>query len=131
MANLIFHSLAARYAAVLQEAVRITGKTVKRLYIVGGGNKNTVLNRLTAKTTRLEILTGSSESATVGNLAIQLAALDGNYNARTGVTAQAVSEWASVLTAPFSSTPGIGVREHSLNGRKEEEIKRPIRKALV
>jgi rhamnulokinase len=131
MANLIFHSLAARYAAVLQEAVRITGKTVKRLYIVGGGNKNTVLNRLTAKTTGLEILTGSSESATVGNLAIQLAALDGNYNARTGVTAQAVSEWASVLTAPFSSTPGIGVREHSLNGRKEEEIKRPIRKALV
>ena len=41
MTNLIFHSLAARYAAVLQDATSITGKTLKRLYIVGGGSKNT------------------------------------------------------------------------------------------
>ena len=42
MANLILHSLAARYAAVLQDATSITGRTLKRLYIVGGGSKNTV-----------------------------------------------------------------------------------------
>ena len=40
MANLIFHSLADRYAAVLQNATSITGKALKRLYIVGGGSRN-------------------------------------------------------------------------------------------
>ena len=99
MTNLILHSLAARYAAVLQDAARITGKTLKRLYIVGGGSKNTVLNRLTAKATGLQVLTGSTESATVGNFAIQLAALEGNYTNGTGVTADAVAEWAGVLSA--------------------------------
>ena len=53
MASLIFHSLAARYAAVLENATSISGKTFKRLYIVGGGSKNNVLNRLTAKATGL------------------------------------------------------------------------------
>ena len=54
MANLIFHSLAARYAAVLEDATNITGKTLKRLYIVGGGSQNTLLNQLTAKATDLK-----------------------------------------------------------------------------
>src|SRR6266481_1188884 len=85
MANLIFHSLAARYAAVLQHATGITGKTLKRLYVVGGGSKNVLLNRLTAKATGLEVLTGSTESATVGNFAIQLASLEGNYTNGIGV----------------------------------------------
>ena len=76
MAHLIFHSLAARYAAVLQDAASITGKTLKRIYIVGGGSKNALLNRLTAKATGLEVLTGPTESATVGNFAIQLASLE-------------------------------------------------------
>jgi rhamnulokinase len=131
IANLIFHSLAARYAAVLENAVRITGKTLKRLYIVGGGSKNKVLNRLTAKATGLEVLTGSTESATVGNLAIQLAALEGNYSARIGVTAQAVSEWARVLTAASGDVTEIDVRENSIPGRKEEKVQRPTGKALV
>ncbi|HEY7616360.1 MAG TPA: FGGY family carbohydrate kinase, partial [Terriglobales bacterium] len=44
MANLIFHSLAARYAAVLRDLVSITGKRLRRICIVGGGSKNTFLN---------------------------------------------------------------------------------------
>ena len=58
-----------------------------------------MLNRLTAKATGLQVLTGSSESATVGNFAIQLAALDGNYTDGIGVTAKAVAEWAGILAA--------------------------------
>jgi len=99
MANLIFHSLAYRYAAVLQDATRITGRGLKRLYVVGGGSRNSMLNRLTAKATGLEVLTGSTESTTVGNFAIQLTALDGNYSDGAGVSASAVAKWASVLAA--------------------------------
>jgi rhamnulokinase len=114
MANLILHSLAARYAAVLQDATCITGKTLKRLYIVGGGSKNTVLNRLTARSTGLEVLTGSTESATVGNFAIQLAALEGNYTGGYGVTAQAVSKWASVLAAQPGNALEIDALENAI-----------------
>jgi rhamnulokinase len=128
MANLILHSLAARYAAVLQDATNVTGKTLKRLCIVGGGSKNTVLNRLTAKATGLQVLTGSTESATVGNFAIQLAAREGNYTEGKGVTAQAVSEWARVLTAQPSETPQIAA---SGNTSKTKMAQRPTGKALV
>lgn len=97
MANLIFHSLADRYAAVLQNATSITGRVLKRLYVVGGGGRNALLNRLTARATGLEVLTGSTESTTVGNFSIQLAALDGDYSDGVGVSASAVAKWAGVL----------------------------------
>jgi len=99
MANLIFHSLAARYSEVLGNLENVTGKKFKQLYIVGGGSKNTLLNQLTQKTTGLQIVTGSVESSTVGNFAIQLATLAGNYRTDTGVTASAVAKWASILAS--------------------------------
>ncbi len=130
MTNLILHSLAARYAAVLDSATRITGKTFERLFIVGGGSKNLVLNRLTAKATGLQVLTGSTESATVGNLAIQLAALDGSYTHKIGVAANAVAEWASVLSAlPIAAA--TEAQGKALVPNKVEEIQRPTGKALA
>jgi rhamnulokinase len=95
---------------VLQSLTSITGKTLKRLYIVGGGSKNALLNRLTAKATGLEVRMGSTESATVGNFAVQLASLTGNYNNRIGVTADAVAEWASVLAAQPIDALGNTIR---------------------
>jgi len=45
------------------------------------------------------VLPGSAESTTVGNFAIQLAALGGEYADGVGVSAGAVAKWASVLAA--------------------------------
>lgn len=98
-ANLIFHSLAARYAEVLRDLENVTKKKLKRLCIVGGGSKNSLLNRLTEKATGLQIVTGSVESSTIGNFAIQLAALAGDYRQEIGVAASAVAEWAGVLAS--------------------------------
>ena len=78
-ASLIFHSLAARYAKVLDRVAAITGKRLKRLFIVGGGSQNRFLNRLTAEATGLEVHRGSPESSTVGNFAVQLAVLEGHH----------------------------------------------------
>jgi rhamnulokinase len=112
MANLIFHSLADRYAEVLQNATSTTGKALKQLYVVGGGSRNTLLNRLTARATGLEVLTGSTESTTVGNFAVQLAALEGAYTDRVGVAAIAVARWAGVLAAqPIRLGSVIGVQK--------------------
>ena len=106
VATLILHSLAARYAAVLQDVTSITGKTFTRLHIVGGGSKNVQLNRLTAKATGLAVIAGSAECATIGNFAVQLAALAGEYTERVGVASRAVAQFAKLLAEkPFASLP--------------------------
>jgi rhamnulokinase len=97
--NLVMHSLAARYAQVLQDMVAVTKKRIRRLYIVGGGARNKLLNRLTGELTGFEIAVGSPESSTIGNLAIQLAALGGDYSPSTGVSHAAVANWAGELVA--------------------------------
>jgi len=101
MANMIFHSMAQRYAEVLGSIAAITGKKLKRLFIVGGGNKNSLLNRLAAERTGLEVLLGSTESTTLGNFAIQMAVLQGSWNDTTGVDASAVGQWAEEFAGPL------------------------------
>jgi rhamnulokinase len=98
LANAILHGLAARYAQVLANISEITGKRIKRLCIVGGGSRNSLLNRLTAERTGLEIMVGATESSTVGNFAIQLATLAGDYTGSIGAHRNAIASWAGVLT---------------------------------
>jgi len=105
LANTIFHSLAARYAEVLSSIGKITGKKFTRLFIVGGGSRNTLVNRLTAQRTGLEIVLGSAESATIGNFAVQMAALGQDGNDPVGVTVNSVARWAEEI----SVTPVINI----------------------
>lgn len=93
-ASMIFHSLAARYATVLRDAERLTGKRFRRLAIVGGGSLNRFLNRLTAEATGLEVCCGVAESATIGNFAIQLATWEGEPNSPARI-----GHWARILTS--------------------------------
>ena len=92
-ACLIFHSLARRYAEVLRHLEELTGRQLTRLAVVGGGSLNQFLNRLTAEATGLEICRGVAESSTIGNLAVQLATLEGSPNSRSRI-----AHWAHVLT---------------------------------
>jgi rhamnulokinase len=94
MTSLICHSLAARYEEIITRIAQITGKKLRRIYIVGGGSRNTLLNRLTAEATGLEVRCGAVESATVGNFAIQLAAMETET-----VDANAVAHWAEQILA--------------------------------
>jgi rhamnulokinase len=94
MANLIFASLAARYAEVLNALTRVTGREFRRLYVVGGGSKNSYLNRLIEERTGLNVVLGAAESSTVGNLAIQFASLEDGANG-AGVAPDAVARWAA------------------------------------
>jgi rhamnulokinase len=98
-ASLIFHSLAARYAEVLDRIAFHSGKKLKRLFVVGGASQNDFLNRLTGEATGLEVFRGAAESSTVGNFAVQLAVLDGSRDAVTGAYAEQVSQWAGLLVA--------------------------------
>jgi len=106
VANLVFHSLAARYAEVISSIAKITGKKLKRLFIVGGGNQNALLNRLTTERTGLEVILGSTESTTIGNFAIQIAALLGNSSPSTGVSAESVARWAERMMSQSLAPAG-------------------------
>ena len=99
LANTIFHSMAERYAAVLERIGKITGKKLRRLFIVGGGSQNSLLNQLTALGTGLEVIPGSMESTTIGNFAVQMAALERESMASSGVPANSVAKWAKQLSA--------------------------------
>lgn len=75
-ANLIFHSLAARYALLFEGLAKLTGKSISQICVVGGGRRNPYLNRLTAQATGLPVHGCSAESSTIGNFALQWARLE-------------------------------------------------------
>ena len=97
MASLILHSLAARYAQVLARVQQHSGKSLQRLFIVGGGSRNALLNQLTAAATGLEVICGAAESSTVGNFAVQLAVLESGIPADDEMFLKEVGRWAAVV----------------------------------
>jgi rhamnulokinase len=102
LASLIFHSLASRYAKVLERVAFHSGKRLKRLFVVGGASQNDFLNRLTEEATGLELFRGSAESSTVGNFAVQMATLEGSRDAVSGAFAEQVSQWAGLFVATLA-----------------------------
>ena len=69
-------SLAACYGKSIEELEHNTGKTYRKLYIVGGGAKNAVLNELTEKATGKQVVALPIEATALGNLKIQLKAAE-------------------------------------------------------
>lgn len=70
-----YRSLAVSYRDALRELENNTGKTYNALYIVGGGAKNTFLNRLTEEISGKKVLALPIEATALGNLLVQLKSL--------------------------------------------------------
>ncbi len=67
-----YRSLAESYRQAIRELEANTGKTYKKLYIVGGGAKNAFLNRLTEEATGKQVVALPMEATAIGNLRIQM-----------------------------------------------------------
>ena len=67
-----YASLASSYRKALDELEGNTGKSYRKLYIVGGGAKNAFLNRLTEEATGKQVIALPIEATALGNLKIQL-----------------------------------------------------------
>ena len=65
-------SLADGYRRAVEEMEQNTGRRYDRLYIVGGGAKNTYLNRLTEESTGKQVTALPIEATALGNIRIQL-----------------------------------------------------------
>jgi rhamnulokinase len=73
--RVIFESLALKYRYVKESLAQITGKPIERIYIVGGGSQNHLLNQFTADALNCTVVAGPVEAASIGNLILQLYAL--------------------------------------------------------
>lgn len=70
-ARCIFESLALRYRQVTEMLKTLSQHPIERLYVIGGGARNEMLNRFTADATGIPVETGSSESTAIGNVMMQ------------------------------------------------------------
>ena len=67
-----YRSLAQSYMNAVQELQHNTGRRYDSIYIVGGGAKNALLNRLTEEATGKKIIALPIEATAIGNLKIQM-----------------------------------------------------------
>lgn len=70
-ARCIFESLALRYRQVIDMLKTLSPHPIEKLYVIGGGARNEMLNRFTADATGITVETGSSESTALGNVMMQ------------------------------------------------------------
>ena len=67
----ILESLAIGHRAAVRDAVRLSGKPVEVVHVVGGGARNVLLCRLTADACGLPVVAGPYEATAIGNALVQ------------------------------------------------------------
>ena len=67
----IIESLADKYTKTIEMIEEITDKSIKEIYIIGGGSRNGLLCQLVVKATGLPVFAGPVEATAIGNLMIQ------------------------------------------------------------
>ena len=70
-----YRSLALTYKKTVEEIESVTGRKYNSIYIVGGGAKNSFLNRFTEQATGKKVIALPIEATALGNLKIQMEAL--------------------------------------------------------
>ncbi len=73
--RLICDSLGQGHADAMRAFENLSGKTFKRILIVGGGSKNRLLCQATANAAKVPVVSFTLEGTAVGNMASQLVAL--------------------------------------------------------
>jgi rhamnulokinase len=68
-------SIAESYRRTLEDLERTTGLAYERVHLIGGGSRNAMLCRLTARLTGREVVAGPAEATALGNLLIQARAM--------------------------------------------------------
>jgi len=93
-ARVIFESLAARYATALEHLEQTLDRKLERIHLLGGGSRNHLLTRLTSERTRRPVVSGQTESSTIGNFVVQLAASESSGSA---LQPETLRKWARRL----------------------------------
>ena len=70
-ARVILESLALRYRKVLEDLEALANRKIEVIHIVGGGSRNTLLNRFVADCTGRRVVAGPAEATAIGNILVQ------------------------------------------------------------
>ncbi len=70
----ILEGLALSYRETLHNLERLTGTTLRRIHIIGGGSQNELLNQFTADATGRLVSAGPVEATAAGNMLMQMIA---------------------------------------------------------
>ena len=89
----ILESLALKYMVVLSEIRELHSSPIRRIHLIGGGVRNTLLCRFTADATGLPVTAGPAEATAVGNLLVQGLGTD---------VFQSIEEMRAVVRRSFS-----------------------------
>ena len=73
--RIIYESMVSKYAEVKKSLEELTGKKYKKIHMIGGGAKSSLLCKLIAKKLEVEITAGPYEASALGNILVQLKAL--------------------------------------------------------
>jgi rhamnulokinase len=68
-------SLACKYRLVLERLVRVSGREIDRIHVIGGGARNRLLCQLTSDLLGLPVLAGPIEATALGNVLVQARAV--------------------------------------------------------
>jgi rhamnulokinase len=93
MARTILENLARKYAETINQLEDVTGNQLDRLYVVGGGSQNDLLNQLTADATGKIVTAGPVEATAIGNILMQVRAAGqlGNISQARGLVRRSVT----------------------------------------
>jgi rhamnulokinase len=75
IARCILESLALKYRAVIEKLEKVSGRSVRRIHIVGGGALVASLCQMTANATGCEVIAGPVDATLTGNLLVQCEAM--------------------------------------------------------
>lgn len=71
ISRIVFQSMALRYRYYLEQLIKATGKEINKIYILGGGSRNRLINAFTASACNRVVSVGVYEASSVGNLLLQ------------------------------------------------------------
>ena len=73
--RVIYESMVKKYSEVKAALEEISGKKYKKIHMIGGGAKSSLLCKLIAKRLDVEITAGPYEASALGNILVQLKAI--------------------------------------------------------
>ncbi|WP_036222634.1 rhamnulokinase [Mesoaciditoga lauensis] len=82
--RLLLESISYGVKRTVDELASITGKKFEGIHMVGGGTKNKLLCQMISNITKLPVITGPTEAASVGNILSQMIAEKDFFNIEEG-----------------------------------------------
>jgi rhamnulokinase len=116
----ILVSLACKYRVVLDHLVRVTGRDVEVIHVIGGGARNELLCRLTADMLGRPVLAGPVEATALGSVLVQARAT-GELGSLADMRAVAAASADPTVYEPSSAADVTFQRFLAVTGQNVKE----------